>query len=244
MKHLTKVALTIIGYLFSALVIAFTAIQTYSLLYETTQSHLMAALGLVLFEGGMIYWWMVFQFDSEGIPQMAVALLVAILCLLLVVSATAIHLGATSITLLGDGTPARIITLAAIVHLLAKFTFPLLSPARTEEIMRRAAVGRITAHAFGKFNASVDELSDHLAAQMSAGYLQSLHTGIANAVQQHSAGHSERMGVIDMPSTLPMPSENTTPYKDGLPLQHKEELATTAGTSFPVAPHTNRTQEQ
>lgn len=217
MNHLTKHALAIVGYLFAGLVLAFTSIQTYSLLYETTSSHLIAALGIVLFEVGMIYWWVVFQFEADGLPQMAVSLLVAIFCLILVVFAVAIHLGATATTLLGEGTPARIITGAAIVHLIAKFAYPLLSPEKSEEILHRAAEGRVMSHAFGKFNTNVEEISDRLAAQMSAQYTSALNLRISNRILSASGGSGPKI-VDALPLTTPPASADGGPkIVDALP---------------------------
>ena len=87
MKELTKSGLTIVGFLFAVLLLAFTGVQTFSLILAITGSAIMAVVGLTMFEGGMLYWWQVFRAQAEGLLQMSLSLLVFLACLLFVVTA-------------------------------------------------------------------------------------------------------------------------------------------------------------
>ena len=163
MSDLTKKMLEIGGHLFGGLVLAFTGFQTWSLLFEASESAIAATIGLVLFEGGMVYWWFAFQKSAEGIGQMAVSFLMAVFGLLLVFGGTAFHLGAVSQTVLGENTAARLITVAAIVNLVGKFAFPLLAPETFNDIWRRALEGRISVAAFREAESKVNDSSIQLA---------------------------------------------------------------------------------
>ncbi len=57
MNDMAKSVLRFLGYLFGILVLGFTGFQTWSLLYTVSNSTIVAILGLVLFEGSMLYWW-------------------------------------------------------------------------------------------------------------------------------------------------------------------------------------------
>lgn len=154
------------GLLFGLLVIGFTGFQTYSLLFETSDSHIMAVIGLVLFEGGMLYWWLVFQKHAAGIYQMAISLIMAIFGLLLVILATGLHLGAFGSSFLGENTGAKVIVVAAIVNLVGKFAFPLFEPETFNQIWQRALEGKISLRAFkdaeGKADDMAADLSDRI----------------------------------------------------------------------------------
>jgi hypothetical protein len=60
-KDLTKSGLSIVGILFAMLLLGYTGFQTFTLLLEVSGSPLIAAIGLIMFEAGMIYWWFVFR---------------------------------------------------------------------------------------------------------------------------------------------------------------------------------------
>lgn len=181
MSDLTKTVVQFLGYVFIAVVLAFTSSQTWAILYETSQSWLVAGLGLAFFEGGMIYWWLVFQREATGLPQLAISLIVAILCLLAVAGAVALHLGAIQ-TDNYETITARLITAAALIHLAAKFAFPLLDPDRIESITDRAAEGRILKLAFQKFNARIGAIADSLANNMADEYTDQLQLTIKNRI--------------------------------------------------------------
>ncbi len=166
MNDLNRNALSIFGYLFAALLIAFTGSQTYQLLFAVSQSQITAAIGLVLFEGGMLYWWLVFRREATGLPQMAVSLLMFIASLGLVAAAVAVKLDAVPADLLGSSTPARIITLAALLNLIAKLAFPLLAPEQFTAITEKAHEGRILAKTYARFETKIDDIAEEVADQM------------------------------------------------------------------------------
>ncbi|HSH02047.1 MAG TPA: hypothetical protein VLL52_05960 [Anaerolineae bacterium] len=164
---MSKAILNFIGYLFGILILGFTSYQTWNLLYEVSGNQIVAGLGLVLFEGSMLYWWMFFLKEAEGLLQLALSLLVAIFGLAMVSGATALHLGAIGFNVLGADTPSRLITIAAIVNLVAKFMMPLLHPNIMKQIYKKALTGRVMAQTFGQFDNKVREIAIELADEVS-----------------------------------------------------------------------------
>lgn len=166
MDDLFRKLLSIAGYLFGALLLAFTGMQTYSLLYEVSGSALTAAIGLVLFEGGMIYWWSVFRREAHGLFQMALSLLLFVVSMALVGTAVALHLGAVDPTFLGAETPARIIVAAALLNLVAKLIYPLVHPDVFTAITDRANEGKILNRTYDRFKVKVDDIAEEVADEM------------------------------------------------------------------------------
>ena len=160
MDDLMRKILGIAGYLFAGLLIAFTATQTYALLYEVSQSHLTAAIGLTIFEAGMVYWWAVFRREAQGLFQMAISFLMFVVSLVLVTSAVALHLGAVDPTFLGTETPARIIIIATLLNLVAKLAYPLVHPDLFTEITERAHEGKIMARTYARFETKIEDIAD------------------------------------------------------------------------------------
>ncbi len=160
MRELTKSGLTIVGFLFAILLLAFTGVQTFSLILAITGSAIMAVVGLTMFEGGMLYWWQVFRAQAEGLLQMSLSLLVFLACLVFVITATALKLGAVDAAILGASTPAKLITAAAVIQLTAKLLFPLLHPDVVDAINERVREGKILDAASKKFDKRVDGIAD------------------------------------------------------------------------------------
>jgi hypothetical protein len=165
-RDLTKSGLNIVGVLFAMLLLGYTGFQTFTLLLEVSGSPLVAAIGLIMFEAGMIYWWFVFRNDAEGLPQMALSFLVFLACLTFVIMATALQLGAVGADALGENTPAKIITAAAVIQLTAKLFFPILHPDTMNAIIERVQDGKITSAANKKFDKAIDGIADGLADEM------------------------------------------------------------------------------
>lgn len=160
MKDIIKSALSFVGPAFALLLLGFTGYQTFTLIQQVTGSAIIAAIGLILFEGGMMYWWFVFRSEAEGLPQMALSLMVFVTCLVFVVLATALKLGAVTDSVLGASTPAKIITAAAVVQLAAKLVFPLLHPEVSHAIKERSQEGKIIAASDKKFEEKVDSIAN------------------------------------------------------------------------------------
>ena len=176
MKEVTHKALSIIGVIFAGLLLAYTGYQTFSLLREVSGSPLIAAIGLIMFEVGMLYWWMVFRNSAEGLLQMALSFLVFLACLTFVVLATALKLGAVDAAVLGVNTPAKIITAAAVIQLTAKLFFPIFHPETMREITARSQEGRILSTAQDKFERRIDRIADDVADGMAAEWTARLTT--------------------------------------------------------------------
>lgn len=166
MDELAKKILAIAGYLFAGLLLVFTSIQTYAFLYAVSKSHLTAAIGLILFEASMLYWWQVFRREAHGIAQLAISAIMFGLGLVLVTTAVSLHLGAISAEFLGTETPARIMVIAAILNLVAKLIFPLVHPDTFDQVTDRAAEGKIIAKAQKLFNGKIDGIAEALADEM------------------------------------------------------------------------------
>ena len=77
--------------------------------------------------------------------------------------ATALHLGAVEADLLGPDTPARLVTIAAIVNLVAKFLMPLLHPDVMKQIYKKALTGKVLSKTFSQFETKVNDMSIQLA---------------------------------------------------------------------------------
>jgi len=166
MKDLAKSALSIIGILFAGLLIAFTGYQTFMLLNEVSGSPVIAVIGLVMFEIGMLYWWSIFRHEAEGLLQMALSLLMFLACLTFVILATSLKLGAVDAEVLGVNTPAKIIAAAALIQLAAKLFFPLFHPDVLQAIKERVQEGKILKAADDKFDKRIDGIAAEYAEAM------------------------------------------------------------------------------
>lgn len=166
MDDMAKSVLKFLGIMFAILVLGFTGFQTWSLLYGVSNNPIVSILGLVLFEGSMLYWWAFFQKEADGLLQMGLSLLVATFGLLLVGGATALHLGAVEADVLGAETPARLVTIAAIVNLVAKFLMPLLHPDVMKETYKKALTGKVMSQTFRQFETKVKEIATQLAEEV------------------------------------------------------------------------------
>lgn len=171
MRDLSKSIMSIIGVIFAVVLLLFTGTQTYALLYAVSGSHITAAVGLVLFEAGLIYWWLEFQHDAEGLLQMGIALLMFMVCLLLVTGATALNLGAVEETFLGSDTPAKIITIAALIQLAAKLVYPLVGPERYRQITEKAQEGKILRETHRRFEHKIDDIARELSNELADEWL-------------------------------------------------------------------------
>lgn len=155
----------IFGLVFGILVIGFSSYQTFYLLLHTSNNPVIAAIGLILFEGGMLFWLHTFQHGSQGLPQMAISLIVFILCLVGVIVANAIELGAVTLSL-DSHLPNQLIVIAVIVHLIAKVTFPLVSPETSQKIGTKVLEGRILTKAQTMLDDKMAVVADDIANKM------------------------------------------------------------------------------
>lgn len=168
MKHLMSGVVNLLGALFGVLVLSFTGYQTWMLLFEVSQNAIVATIGLILFEGGTIYWWSIFKSEAKGIMQMALSLLLFVFGLLLMVGSNGLHLGAIDPTFLGQRTPERLILVAAVISLVGKLLFPLLSPEMTQNIWQRALQGMLLLKALTKTEATLEGEAQRIANTLGA----------------------------------------------------------------------------
>lgn len=211
MNDLARNILKMIGYLFALLVVAFTGFQSWSLLHEVSGNAYVATLGVVLFEGGMIYWWYAFQKDAEGLGQMAVSLLGAVFGLLLVGGATALHLGAVNANVFGAATPARLVTVAAVVNLVLKFLYPLLHPDTFSHIWLRALEGKISFKAYRDADGKTDDIAGSLAHEIGEELARRVKVKM---LTDFGLMHE---GVVSKPLALPEPTAEPPPLPEDAP---------------------------
>lgn len=218
MNELFKKVISFLGILFGALVLGFTGYQTYSLLAEVSGNPLIAWLGLALFEGGMLYWWFEFQKEAEGIGQLALSLLLFVFGLFLVAGSTGLHLGAIDAAALGANTPAKLVTIAAIINLIGKTLYPLFSPATFSHIWTRALEGVVMAKAYNAAQVKTDVLAQTLADTVGNEMVRRLTVQILTGHQlPHQAGtplvdgshtiEGEKVETIAAASPGPVPVE-------------------------------------
>ena len=165
-KGLSHTVNKILSVLFGVIVVFFSSYNTWSLLNHTSGNPLLATLGLILFEGGLLYWWFTFQHGAHGLPQMAISLLVFILCMVAVALANAIELGAYRIEV-GSVLPNQLIAIATLIHLVAKMVYPLVSPETAQAIKTRVLEGKLIDKASVMLDSKIDNLADEIANRMS-----------------------------------------------------------------------------
>ena len=156
----------IMSVFFGIIVVCFSSYNTFALLNHTSGNVLLATLGLILFEGGLIYWWYSFQHGADGLAQMSIALIVFGLCLLAVGLANAIELGAIKLSL-DSALPNQLIAVATLVHLVAKMVYPLVSPDTFQRIKTRILEGKLMQKANVMLDDKMDNLAEDIANKMS-----------------------------------------------------------------------------
>ena len=181
MKDLVKPILKIVSWMFGALVVSFTGVQTWLLLFEATGSPYIALLGLTFFEGGMLYWWVSFQYTAEGLGQLALSVIMAVLSLAVVSAAAALHLGAVSMTIFGANTVSRLITAAAIVNLIAKFAYPLVSPKMIGIIREKVVEGQLSKRIHEEVESKIADRQPEIVKRLSDNAVRQLERNIINA---------------------------------------------------------------
>ncbi len=161
-KGLSHTINKIASYIFATLVLCFSSYNTWLLLYNTSGSIVIATLGLLLFEGGMLFWWHSFQHGANGLPQMAVSLIVFALCLLAVGAANMIELGAIELGV-DSHLPNQLIVGATLIHLTAKMIYPLISPETARAIKTKILEGKLIDKADSMLDSKMSELAEPIA---------------------------------------------------------------------------------
>lgn len=174
--------LPILGLAFKIGLFIVTAINTYGILYLISQDRIWAAAGLILFEVGLLYWWLVFKNDTEAsVVQMAISLMMFVTCLLLVAAANALHLGAISPDMLGTGTISKVVIMAVVVHLAASLFYPIASQEHMAALVNQIALGLVWARAQGNVMANLDRLAEQTQAEIEDRMWQTIQARIHHA---------------------------------------------------------------
>ena len=200
MSDVLKTIVKYAGYGFAALVIAFTAWQSYSLVFGVTNNQIESVLALILFDLGALYWFLVALKEAEGKLQMALAFTMFAFSLSLVILTVALELGAVAADLLGQRTPMILIAITAAVNLVAKYLFPLISLDNLREIKKRARAAKLEDLVDKKVDSKMDAISDVLAEEK------------ANAMLENER-HEIRM-TITRPEQRTQPAQLTTGKHD------------------------------
>jgi len=166
----------------------------------------------------MLFWWYTFQKDAEGIFQMAISGLLAFLSLMLVAGATALHLGAVNEGLLGANTPARLVTLAAVINLTGKFFFPLMAPGVFQDIFQRALESKIINKAFKDAESKADDMAAQLADRVGEELTRRMQVQI---LTRFGVGHDNAK-----PTLIPSNAQTTTVrvHQKGGVTEHKAKV--------------------
>lgn len=183
MDRLGKIMINIAGGIFGALLLGFTAMETFQFLNGVTDNPVVAVIGLVMFEGGFIYWGVVFKKSAEGLVQMAIALLTSLVDFGAVIVAVALSLGAVDKTVLGDKTASVVVVVAVLVNLSAKFFFSLTDPEVMQNIVKRASSGAAISETFRIFQSMVRDKAPLLANKMAENWFQDMERTFT---EQHS----------------------------------------------------------
>lgn len=199
-KTLTKHGIMpILAPIFKLLLLIVTSINTYSFLLDASHGNrLWSIVGLVVFEGALMYWWLAFRHENEpSIMQLGVSLVMFIGNLLLVLAASAFHLSAVDPSLLGPSTISKVVIVAIAVNLAAAMIYPLMSMEETKKVVRNATSGIIWGKALTNLLHDTDELSEQLTAELKAEQWSSIENSI------------RRSASLSAPTVIEHPAEPT-----------------------------------
>ncbi len=161
--------LPIMGLAFKLFLLIFTGLNTWHLLYGLSQDPVWSLIGVVLFEGALLYWWNMFRSDIEPtIGQIAISLGMFITSLLLVLLASALHLSAISADALGPNTVARVIVAAVALNLAAAMFHSILSHNIMTEVIKRTVAGIVWSKAQAGLLNQTDSLAADLTRELTA----------------------------------------------------------------------------
>jgi hypothetical protein len=167
----------------------------------------------------MLYWWFFFQKAAEGLPQMALSFGMFLIGLLLVGGATALHLGAVNAQTFGEDAPAKLITVAVLLNLVSKTFMPILDPETMLKAKQKASQGKITALAFKRLDAKVDDLAEDLADKLSGDMLAELEQAALATRRRPNPieGQAHPPSAVARPATVPHPNGRPAPVEQTAP---------------------------
>jgi hypothetical protein len=207
-----KILIKILSLFFGALLLIFTATETYGFLLDVTGIPLIAAVGLVMFEGGFLYWALEFKQNAEGLIQMAIALLASLVDFGAVLAAVALRLGAFDQDVLGPSTGPKIVVAAVLVNLAAKYAYELAHPENTKNIYKRASEGLILLRTFSAFSQKTDDIAEGLADEMAVSWADDLRRELT--FRHKALTHSQA-------AALPAPKGTQDVIQNGKPVAAK-----------------------
>ncbi|MBI5305500.1 MAG: hypothetical protein HY868_25450 [Chloroflexi bacterium] len=133
-----------IGWLFGLVVLGWTGYRSWHILYTTVAEDnsvlkfVIPVLGLVIFEGGMLYWFFNFVKKAEGTPQKAVSIVAAVLDTFFVLIAFLSDVtNATGAGMMDKAAPVALVGIATAVNLIAKIADYITSP----EVLHSIKIG-------------------------------------------------------------------------------------------------------
>jgi hypothetical protein len=164
---------TIIRYalmLLSVLVIGWTMMHTYDVLYSTNpipENQMLALYGLIVFELGAIIWFGTFLKNSQGLGQHAVSLVGAVVGVALVLAAFALDYLVPHGELVAYNSMARwAIILATCVNVVMIFLYHLFNPVVWDDLTENIHVADLHAKANKKAEQMIDRDSDEIAEEI------------------------------------------------------------------------------
>lgn len=196
MNEFWKTTIGILGILFGVLLVAFTGYETFAFLHSVTGNVVVSVIGLIMFEGGFLYWAAVFKVAAEGLLQMAISLLGSLADIALVVMSVGIQLGAFDVSVIDPSFPSKVVIAAVIGNLLLKYFYSLSDPEVMKNIWGRSLQGLMLFKTFASLQTQVEDMATELAGDMAKSWYNQFHRDFFN---QHEALTQRR------PKQLPAP---------------------------------------
>lgn len=188
--------LPIMGLAFKLFLLIFTGLNTWHLLYGLSNDPVWSLIGVVLFEGALLYWWNMFRSDIEPtVAQIAISLGMFIVSLLLVLLASALELSAISTQALGTNTVARVIVIAVALNLAAAMFHSILSHNIMTEVIKRTVAGIVWSKAQTGLLSQTDTLAADLTRELTAQTWDFIEADVRRSANR-SLGHGRQPVVI------------------------------------------------
>lgn len=151
----------------AALIIGWTSIHTFDILYKTNpvqDNMFLAVYGLIVFEGGAIIWFGVFLKNAEGLGQHAISLMGVFVGVALVITAFILDYTVPAEKLIAYNSVARwAVILATSTTLVFVLLYELFMPSVWEDLQANIHVAMLHAKAEKKAQQMIDRDSDALA---------------------------------------------------------------------------------
>lgn len=219
MKQIWDSMWRIILYAFGFGLVAWTGYHTYQMLYYTDpqpSNTALAIFGLLIFEGGLLLWFQLFQRDAKSIMQHVIALLGTITGLFLVIVAFSIY-WFTPLNELrnAESTAKWTIIVATVLNLIYFLVYELSEPSMWERIQEGIHVALVLfkadQKAAGKVEAQADALAEELGEQRKQRAFAEARSRNSAPVKQVSGGGGNNNGNSNRPPMPQMPSIPSAP---------------------------------